>query len=210
VAFKVKPRDELFFGCFEGSAEAIRAAARILHDYVEQDGDPVPKLELLSEVEEKGDQLFGRIVDRLNNSFVTPFEREDIYNLAKELNRVIDHIHGTMEKIVIYKTGTPRWKAINDLVKVLVAAGDEIRDAVVCLRTLKESYDVINRACDRIRELEHEGDRLYRQGVATLFEQATDAIEIIKWKEVYEHLETTLDYCEDVSNVLKGFSVKYV
>jgi len=210
VGIRVKPRDDLFFGCFEASAEAICRAARILQDYVEQNGDPVPKLELVSQVEEKGDKLFQRIVDRLNNSFVTPFDREDIYSLGKALNRVIDHIHGTMEKIVIYKTGKPQDTNIKGLVDVLVQAADEIHGAVVCLRNLKENYAGVVEACDRIREFEHEGDRLYRCGIAELFENARDAIEIIKWKEVFEHLETTLDYCEDISNILKGVAVKYV
>jgi len=210
VAFKVKPRDDLFFGCFEASAETICQAARILQEYVNQNGDPTAKLELLNRAEERGDKLFGRIVDRLNNSFVTPFEREDIYSLAKGLNRIIDHIQGTMEKIVIYKTGKPQDTNIKGLVDVLVDASDEIKEAVICLRNLKENQGRVLEACDRIREYEHEGDRLYRNGIALLFENAENAIDIIKWKEVFEHLETTLDYCEELSNILKGVTVKYV
>lgn len=210
MGFRVKPRDDLFFGCFEASAEVICQAARILQEYVNQDGDPVPKLELLNQAEEKGNKLFGRIVDRINNSFVTPFDREDIYNLGKGLNQIIDHIQGTMEKVVIYKTGKPKDTCIKGLVNVLVEASDEIKDAVVCLRNLKDNQERILEACNRIRDYEHEGDRLYRSGIASLFENARDAIEIIKWKEVYEHLETTLDYCEVLSNILKGVTVKYV
>lgn len=210
MGLKVKPRDDLFFGCFEASAEVICQGARILQDYVDQDGDPVPKLEMLNQAEEKGNKLFGRIVDRINNSFVTPFDREDIYSIGKGLNQIIDHIQGTMEKIVIYKTGKPRDTNIKGLVDVLVETCDEIKDAVVCLRNLKGNHGRILRACDRIREYEHQGDQLYRAGIALLFENVHDAIEIIKWKEVFEHLETTLDYCEDLSNILKGVTVKYV
>jgi len=115
-----------------------------------------------------------------------------------------------MEKIVIYKTGKPQDTNIKGLVDVLVDASDEIKEAVICLRNLKENQGRVLEACDRIREYEHEGDRLYRNGIALLFENAENAIDIIKWKEVFEHLETTLDYCEELSNILKGVTVKYV
>jgi uncharacterized protein Yka (UPF0111/DUF47 family) len=209
VFFKVKPREDVFFTCFESSADVIYNAARILQEYVYKGGNPIDRLELLSQAEERGKKLFDHTVDRLNSTFITPFDREDIYSLAKELNQVIDHIHGTMEKIVIYKTGRPRDINVRGLTDVLVMAADEIRDAVTGLRKLQDNYERVLEACDRISEYEREGDRLYRAGTARLFEETDDAIEIIKWKEVLEHLETTLDYCEDVSNVLKGVAVKY-
>lgn len=146
----------------------------------------------------------------INNSFVTPFDREDILLLARELNNVLDHIQGTMEKVIIYKAGVPKAEYVLKMVEVLEEAAREIKIAVTDLPYVREKHREIVNSCEKIRNYEHEGDVLYREGIAELFENNDNVIEIIKWKEIYEHLETTLDYCENVSNLIKGVTVKYV
>lgn len=206
----LKPQNDVFFEYFEESSEAICEGAKILREYVTDDGDSTAHLELLNEIEARGDEVFLTTIQRLNKSFITPFEREDIYVLARELNGIIDYIHGTMEKMVLYKTGEPRDPNIRILVETLEKAAIEIRNAVYDLKSLKKNYYKVLEACDKIRKYEHEGDFLYRSGIALLFETTEDVVEIIKWKEIFEHLETALDHCEDLSNVLKGVAVKYV
>ena len=130
--------------------------------------------------------------------------------LARELNNVVDHVQGTMEKIVIYKVGQPKEDYVLKLVQVLEEAAHEIKNAVAKLPDVRSKSSEIIDSCEKIRSFEHEGDYLYRAGIALLFENTSNVIDIIKWKEIYEHLETTLDYCENVSNILKGVAIKYV
>jgi uncharacterized protein Yka (UPF0111/DUF47 family) len=210
VVFKLKPQEGKFFTYFEESSEAICEAAQILKSFIVEKGDPVYNLNLLTVVEERGDEILGHVIEQINSSFITPFDREDILILAQELNRVLDHIQGTMEKIVIYKAGQPGESYVLKLVGVLEQAALEIKAAVQKLHDIRSNHLQIIDSCEKIRSFEHEGDYLYRAGIALLFEKTQNVVDIIKWKEIYEHLETTLDYCEDVSNIIKGVAVKYV
>ena len=210
MGFKLKPQDDRFYHYFEEASEAISEATQILKGYFADRSDPNANLERINEVEHRGDRIFGDVMEQINHSFVTPFDREDILALAQSLNQVLDHIQGIMEKMVIYKCEQPREKYIPALVNVLEEASKEIKKAVLNLRDVKANHEKIIASCEIIRGHEHEGDNLYRAGIARLFEQTDDAIYMLKWKEIYEHLETTLDYCEEVSNVIKGVAVKYV
>ncbi|MGI6469639.1 MAG: DUF47 domain-containing protein [Syntrophomonadaceae bacterium] len=210
MAIKLKPREDKFFSYFEEIADAISEAADILKDFLQHQTDPVDNLELISAVEERGNETMSKVMDQINNSFVTPFDREDILELTREMTNVLDHIQGTMEKIVIYKAGKPKENYVLKLAYVLQAAAQEIKSAVAQLPDVRGNHNGIIEASEKIRSYEHEGDYLYRAGIALLFENNRNVIDIIKWKEIYEHLETTLDYCENVSNILKGIAVKYV
>lgn len=210
MSFRLKPRDDRFFKYFDDLAEAISEATLILKGFIENQNDPAADLENINKVEERGDIILSDVMKRINSSFITPFDREDILLLARELNNVLDHVQGTMEKIVIFKVGRSRDVYVLKLVQVLEQASQEIKQAVANLPHVRSlSKDIIN-SCEKIRSYEHEGDYLYRAGIAILFENTENVIDIIKWKEIYEHLETTLDYCENVSNLLKGVAVKYV
>lgn len=210
MAFKIKPQDDRFFNYFEEAAAAISEAAQILTDYFTDRSDPLPNLERISKVEHRGDQILLEVMEQINQSFVTPFDREDILALANALNQVLDHIQGTMEKMVIYKCAQPKERFIPALAAVLAQSADEISQATRNLRNVKANHDSLIESSEKLRGFEHEGDNLYRAGIARLFEQTDDAVYMIKWKEIYEHLETTLDNCEEVGNIIKGIAVKYV
>jgi hypothetical protein len=210
LGFKFKPQDDRFYDYFEEAAAAICEATQILKGYFADRSDKLANLERINAVEHRGDRIFAEVMEHINHSFVTPFDREDIVGLSDSLNQVLDHIQGTMEKMVIYKCEQPREKYIPALVNVLEEASEEIQKAVLNLRDVKVNHNSIIASCEKIRGHEHEGDNLYRAGIARLFEQTDDAVYMIKWKEIYEHLETTLDNCEDVANILKGIAVKYV
>ena len=205
----MKPRDEKFFDFFNQLSESILEATEILKLFFENPQDPSQTLDMIKEVEERGDQILSTVMNQINSSFVTPFDREDILLLTRELNNVLDHIQGTMEKVIIYKAGKPKDVNVLKMVYVLQAAAEEIKTAVDKLPQIKKHQEIIE-SCEAIRSYEQEGDYLYRAGIALLFENTENVVEIIKWKEIYEHLETTLDYCENVSNILKGVAVKYV
>lgn len=211
MVFKLKPRNDLFFTYFEQLADAIAEAASLLKEFIEQPGDDsAQKLESINQVEERGDNILSEVMSQINSSFVTPFDREDILQLARGLNSIVDHTQGTMEKIVIYKAGKPKEIYILKLANVLEEAAQEIKAAVSKLPDIRNMHNEVVEASEKIRAYEHEGDYLYRAGIALLFENTENVVDIIKWKEIYEHLETTLDYCENVSNILKGIAVKYV
>lgn len=210
MAFKFKPQDDRFFAYFEEAAASICEAAAILTGYFADRSDPMANLERISKVEHRGDQILQEVMEQINQSFVTPFDREDILALASALNQVLDHIQGTMEKMVIYKCAQPKERFIPALAHVLEQSAAEIGKAAHALRDVKANHDEIIAASEKLRGFEHDGDNLYRAGIARLFEQTDDAVYMIKWKEIYEHLETTLDNCEEVGNILKGIAVKYV
>jgi uncharacterized protein Yka (UPF0111/DUF47 family) len=210
LSFRLKPRDDKFFKYFNDLANAICEASLILKSFLESHCDPAINLDKINEVEERGDFILSEVMKRINSSFITPFDREDILMLARELNNVVDHVQGTMEKIVIYKVGEPGEGYVFKMVQVLEEASHEIKNAVGKLPNVRNKSSEIIDSCDKIRSFEHEGDYLYRASIALLFENTQDVIDIIKWKEIYEHLETTLDHCENVSNILKGVAIKYV
>ncbi|HZK44156.1 MAG TPA: DUF47 family protein [Syntrophomonadaceae bacterium] len=206
----LKPRDDRFFAFFNDLAQASCEGAGVLKSYFEHQTEPNDYLNKLLEIEEKGDQILATVMEQINSSFVTPFDREDILLLSREINNVLDHTKGTMEKIFIYKAGQTDDPHIFQLVSVLEEACKEIKIAVHKLPNVRTQNTEIIRSCNIIRDFENEGDNLYRAGMALLFENTENVINIIKWKEIYEHLETTIDYCENVSNLLKGIAVKYV
>ncbi len=210
MAFKFKPQEVKFFGYFEEQAAAICEATQILKGYFTERSDKNANLERINKVEDHGDQILAEVMEQINHSFITPFDREDIMGLSHSLNQVLDHIQGTMEKMVIYKCEQPQERFIPALVNVMEEASIEIQKAVLLLRDVKNNHQAIIQSCEKIRGHEHEGDNLYRAGIARLFEQTDDAVYMLKWKEIYEHLETTLDNCEDVANDLKGIAIKYV
>ncbi|MDD2586572.1 MAG: DUF47 family protein, partial [Syntrophomonadaceae bacterium] len=176
MVFKLKPRDDKFFDYFEELADAIYEASVILKKFFEKQSNPSSNLDLINEVEERGDQILSTVMSQINSSFVTPFDREDILSLARELNNVVDHIQGTMEKVVLYKASRPGQIYVSKLVNVLEEAAIEIKNAVDKLPYVRTMSSEIIESCERIRSLEHEGDYLYRAGIALLFENTQNVV----------------------------------
>jgi len=162
VVFKLKPRDEKFFAYFEQLANTVYDAAVLLREFFENSKVDESYLDRLYKIEERGDKILAEVMDQINNSFITPFDREDILMLARELNSIVDHITGTMEKVIIYKAGQPKDAIVLKLVKVLEAAAQEIKEAISKLPDIRDKNTEIVEACENIRFFEHEGDYLYR------------------------------------------------
>jgi predicted phosphate transport protein (TIGR00153 family) len=209
LIFNLKSREEKFYGLFREGSETVCKGVAILQDALDEYEKMPARLEELTAIEQVGDSITRSILEKLNQSLVTPFDREDIYMLARELDRILDHVHGTLEKMVLYKTGKPTEDA-KVLVQILMMATEEIKNVFELLDDLKNNYNQVLSLCEDIKIQENKGDHQYRKAVADMFENWTDPIEVIKWKEVYEHLETALDHCEDVANLLKGVALKYV
>jgi predicted phosphate transport protein (TIGR00153 family) len=161
----------------------------------------------ITELEHQGDTITHQIMAQLHRTFVTPFDREDIALLAHTLDDVIDFIHAAADAMLIYKVecSTPRAKELAD---IIVQAATEIERAMPQLRRRSELKQILER-CVELNRLENAADRVYRSAIGELFSDSTDIAGIIKWREIYEHMEEATDRCEDVANVLEGIALKH-
>lgn len=205
---RFKPADEVFFKLFEEAADILFQGAELLQEMMATHETIDSRLEDLIKLEQNGDKVTDKIIDKLNETFMTPFDREDIYSLARELDEILDSVCSTVEKMVIYKTGKPDQK-FREMVDVFVNATEKVKNAVYYVRKMKNNTVQILDLCYEIKKYESEGDKIYRLGVAELFNSSTDAIAVLKWKEVFEQLETALDRCEKIAKVIRGVVVKY-
>ena len=202
--FRLIPREERFFDFFEQQATNIVESARRLREMVFDFSDAPAKAAAIKELEHAGDVLTHEIIRKINTTFVTPFDREDVYALASRLDDVLDLIEAASDRLVLYRIKEPTSGA-RACVDVIVKTADAVQGAVACLRTSSKFY---HKHCIEVNRLENEADRLLKQLIAALFADVTDPIEIIKWKEIYETLEEITDRCEDVVNVIEGIMLK--
>jgi hypothetical protein len=202
--FRLLPREEKFFDLFEQQASHIVSAARVLEELTLDYPEAKAKAQSIKDFEHAGDTLTHEIVRRLNTTFITPIDREDIYTLASRLDDVLDLIDAVADRLLLYRIKAPTDGCIA-MAKIIVKTTEETDRAVRCLRTLSPFY---HKHAVEVNRLENEADRLLRDQLASLFEGGTDAIEVIKWKELYETMEAVTDRCEDVVNVIEGITLK--
>lgn len=205
---RIKPTEKEFFRLFEEGADILQQGASLLEDLVADYERLEERLPELIEVEHRGDEVTEKIIEKLNQTFITPFDREDIYTLARELDEILDSICSAAEKMVIYRTGKPSSHFL-DLVHNFAVSTKYIQKAMGLLQEVKENYCEIMDCFREIKRLETEGDKIYRYGVAAFFHDQADPLEVIKWKEVFDQLETALDRCEKIGKVIRGVAVKY-
>ncbi len=197
------PRDEQFFDMFAQIAQRITSSVTLLHEMFGAPERLTHYESAIKDVEHEADQLVQQVNTKIDTSFVTPLDREDIHLLATRLDNVVDLIDGTARRAVMFRITETRPAALK-LTEVLVRAGKTIEEQV---RDIKKPRAVVEYG-RRIKQLEEEGDALYHAAVGELFDGRPDALEVIKWKELYDKLEEALDECEDVSNVLESIALK--
>lgn len=200
---RLLPRERSFFSMFTQVTANIQEGARALVDIFADYRDLNRKVAHLKELEHRGDQLSHDIFTRLNQTFITPLDREDIHQLTSKLDDVLDLIDAVATRLIIYKVDKVRPGA-RELADILVRATTEIHAAVSRL----EKPDHILDHCITINSLENEGDRVVRAAIADLFEHEKDPVELLKWKEILEVLEIATDKCEDVANILEAVVLK--
>ncbi len=206
VRFPFIPRERKFFDLFEEGIRNIVIAAQALLDLMERWENVEEKARRIVDLEHTGDDITHRIISQLHGTFVTPLDREDIAALTNSLDDIIDHIRDASDAMVIYKISHPTQRS-KELTGVLVQTTLEVERAIPCLRR-PSSLKNIREHCIEIHRLENEGDEVMRLAMGELFEDSEDVIEIIKWREIYEHIESAIDKCEDVANVLEGVMIK--
>ena len=198
------PQRKEFFHLFnEASANAV-AISRALVDLLAQaPNGSQERIRNIKDLEHEGDRLTHELVDLLNRTFVTPFDRDDMYRLAGALDDICDHVDEAAGNIVGYgvREIRPAAKAQGD---VILRAASKLQEAVARLEGFKDS----SRQLMELRELEDEGDRLNREAVSELFRTSDDAIAIIRWKDIHEALEEAVDACENAADVLEAIVVK--
>ena len=200
------PREEDFFELFERAARNAHEGAVLLLEFVEKFDDVVERAKRIKDIEHAGDKITHDVIDRLNGTFITPLDREDIHELACRLDDIIDLIDTAVNRMVIYKIDKPTPEA-RKLARCLRHATGLIVEAMPLLRDMKNGKK-INEKCIAIQTQENEADRLMQEALAQLFDRHHDPIEIIKWKDIYEEIESATDRCEDVANVLDSIVLK--
>lgn len=197
------PRDEKFFDLFREQAENINKAAQILVGLFEDYRDVEKHVAEIKFLEHRGDQITHGLMMKLNQTFITPFDREDIHALGSALDDVLDLVDAVASRLIIYKVSavTP---GARQLAKVILHGTEILLKAVAQLGKPQNILEY----CEQLSQIEEEADRIKGECVARLFEDSTQPIEIIKWKEIYEVLEATTDKCEDVADVLEAVVLK--
>jgi len=203
LRFSLIPRNEDFYAQFNLLAEQVRVGAGLLEDMLSPDPVVWGKADEIKEVEHKCDHLTHQIIQRLNTTFVTPIDREDIHALAKSLDDVMDAIDASARVVRLYKIQTVRFGA-RELARVVSVSVDEVK---LALEALDKRTGVAMRAVE-INRLENEADRIHEESLRLLFDEERDPVMIIKWKEILDFLEEATDRCEDVANLLEGVVVK--
>jgi len=204
--FNFFPRDEKFFDMFERASDNLNKAGQAFKDLLNDYTNTENKIKNIKDLEHEGDILTHEIFDKLNRTFITPIDREDIHQLTSEVDDVLDYILATADRLQLYKIKKPTPETLK-LAEVLVAAIEILGKAVNSLKDAKRSRRTLD-YCVEINRLENEGDLFHKAAIAELFSDGKDAVEIIKWNDIYDHLESAIDMCEDVADTVEGIVVK--
>lgn len=205
---KPKKKSNEFFVLFEESAEYFYQATLLLDEVMMDHRKADIKVKEINDLEHRADKVNDAIIDKLNQTFITPIDREDIYAIANGLDDGVDQLQGMLQRIVIYHTGEAREGALR-LTKLLIESTAEIKRSAALLNAISKNQNEILAITSKIDKLESEGDHVFRGELAYLFEYVKDPIELIKWKDLLEGLEDTLDHCERMADLLKGVVMKY-
>ena len=197
------PRESKFFRMFADVSQNLTQGTRLLQDILKNPANMEPRLDQLQEIEHRGDEMTHGIITALNQTFITPFDREDIHRLTSSLDDVLDYVNAAGVRLRLYKIKTPPSIAA-ELAAMIVEQSEELAQGV----SLLEKNKLVLEHCVEVHRLENEADRLSRKAIADLFDNEKDPIQLIKIKELYEVLETATDKAEDAANVLEAVALK--
>jgi predicted phosphate transport protein (TIGR00153 family) len=200
---RMLPREESFFDLFAQQAENIHSGAKALVDMLTHYTGVPEQAQSIKAIEHQGDDITHSLMMKLNQTFVTPFDREDIHELSSRIDDVLDLTDAAASRLVIYRVDAVRPGTV-DLAKVLLQSTAEV---VAAVRAIGKPDHALEH-CIEINRLENESDRLCRTLIAQLFDEEKDPVQIIKWKEIFEVIETAVDKCEDVANVIEAVILK--
>ncbi len=203
--FNLIPREIAFFEMFRKAAHNMIEGSRLLKDMMEDFRNPVEQAHRIKDIEHIGDGITHDIALKLNQTFITPIDREDIHGLASVLDDILDLVEAVADRFVVFKVAKPTETAIklaNILYQSAVAVGAGIDQ-------LGKPHAHLKEYCIQVNSFENEADRITRDAISGLFEDEKDPITVIKWKEIYENFEEGTDRCEDVANILERIALKH-
>ncbi len=202
---KLFPKEIDFFEIFDKAASNLTKATSLLVSLMENFDNLEERAKEIYEVEQDGDMLTHDIMKKLNRTFITPIDREDIHALASRMDDILDLIWGGVDRMIVFKITAPTKEAV-ELSKDLHQTTEVLQKTIRELRA--KNYSHVQEHCIEINRLENKVDRIFRDALGKLFDDMKDPLLIIKWKEIYEHLEDASDRCEDVANVLESIVLK--
>ncbi|MFA5891798.1 MAG: DUF47 family protein [Actinomycetota bacterium] len=204
MRLRLFPQEPAFFDLFNKSAENAVEGAKLYLGMLDNYDDPRTSAKRIREREHRGDELTHEIIRNLNTTFVTPLDREDIHALATGLDDIMDFIEAAADMFILHGIEKPTM-LVREQALILVRICEAVSDGVRNLRKFKD----LERYWVEINSIENEGDQVYRRAVAELFKGDTGAIEVLKWKEIYEHTEAAVDAAEKVANILESIVLKH-
>jgi hypothetical protein len=204
--FSFVPKSEKFFDLFEESARNFVTAADLLKELMDRCDDVEEMVRQITELEHHGDTITHIIMAELHGTFVTPIDREDIAQLAQRMDDVMDFIDAAAMRMMLYDIKKPTERA-KELADILVRVTSETSKAIPRMRRRSE-LSHMREHCIEINRLENEADDVRRSALAELFHDQIELAEVIKWREIYEHMESAVDSCEDIADILEGVMIK--
>jgi predicted phosphate transport protein (TIGR00153 family) len=202
----IRSDDKAIIEVLVEQAENLVKATSMLVELMTRYENITDYLTKITNMEHEGDEFAHKLFSIIDQTFVTPIDREDISKLTSSLDEILDYTHGAADRLVLFKIEKPTLYML-ELAKVLLSASQEVYEAILQIRNLKRTKDLVEH-CHRISKYEHQGDTVYRNAIAELFD-TNSPIEIIKFKEIYETLEGALDRCADAVDVIEDISLKY-
>ena len=204
--FAFTPKEDKFYEFFVQTANIAYTEAKLLLDFLNNLENSEENLKKLKEVEHEGDKKQHEILEQLNKTFITPIDREDIYIIAKDMDDIIDYIESTASRFVMFNVNECTEDAIS-LSKMIVQCCKELIVIMEELKNMKTSKQLSKKIIE-VNRIEEDGDVISRKAIGDIFRKDMKVIDVIKWREIYQYLEDTLDACEDLANVIEGVVMK--
>jgi hypothetical protein len=199
---RLLPNDRTFFAQFEQQGKKTVEGCKALLAMVEAPGDLESQAARISQIENECDEITHAVVEALHRTFITPIDRNDIYTLISKMDDIMDLVEAAADRLSLYEIHTMT-RELGDLARCLVTSAEHVLGAVSGIRDLHHPSGILDH-CVEINRLENVADKILRSALARLFREERDPIAVIKWKELYETLESATDRCEDVANIIEG------
>ena len=204
---KLMPKSDEFFDDFDAQCAVTVEGARMLHALLSDYRDVAARVQALKDVEHKGDEVTHTAFNRLHKQFITPFDRTQIHSLLSRIDDVLDLANAAAARIHYYEIQSSLPDA-TELARLLVLSAEKVREVVAALRHIKQPEQILA-GCKEIKRLETQADEALRAGLGRLFKSGADPLTVIKWKEIYDFIETATDKCNDVANVIEGVVLEH-
>jgi predicted phosphate transport protein (TIGR00153 family) len=201
------PKETSFFRFFEQHSTLSMEACKEFNDLATRPDELALRVARIKQIEHRADDVTHTCINALHNTFITPIDRADIHRLMRRLDDIVDSVDAAASRMALYELTIFR-PELKQLTEVLVAATAHIDNAVRSLPRLSKESDNIQRCCIAVYQAENDGDELLRAALVRLFKEETDAITIMKWKEIFERLERATDRCQEVANIISGIVIE--